>query len=66
MAAVRYDVSEILKETGTAEAAEALAVSKRTVQRWILNGVSDIYLADKIAVKLGGNHPAFIWGRDWA
>lgn len=64
MAADRFDVSTILRETGTAVAAERLGVDVRTVQRWIRNGVN-VYTADRIAVKLDGNHPAFIWGRDW-
>ena len=45
--------------------AERMGVSRRTVQRWLDNGV-DVMLADTIAVKVIGEHPIYVWGSDWA
>jgi Homeodomain-like domain len=43
------------------EIAEALGVTDRTIQRWRATGI-DPYLADEIAIKHLGMHPAEIWG----
>lgn len=60
----RYDVSALVAKHGTTTVAERMGCSRRTVQRWVHNGV-DAFLADEIAVKVANDHPAFIWGRDW-
>lgn len=63
--ATRFDITEIVERHGTLHIAERVGVSRRTVERWVHNGV-DEFTADKIAVKVEGENPGFIWGRAWA
>ena len=62
--ATRLDVSGVILFHGTGHVAEKLGVSRRTVERWVHSGV-DVYTADKIAIKVAGDHPEFVWGLDW-
>lgn len=57
-------VAEALADYSTTDIAETMGVSRRTVQRWLHNGV-DAVLADEIAVKVIGDHPSYVWGADW-
>lgn len=60
----RYDITALVERHGAVHIAERVGVHKRTVERWVHNGV-DEFTADKIAVKVEGLNPASVWGRDW-
>jgi hypothetical protein len=46
-------------------ASETLGVTRRSAERWLVNGVN-WERADSIAVKVFGKHPMDLWGADWA
>jgi lambda repressor-like predicted transcriptional regulator len=45
-------------------AASTLGVSRRSAERWLVNGVN-WHRADAIAVRVLGTHPINVWGSDW-
>lgn len=60
----RIDIADALVGREISEIADALGVTNRTVYRMLRNGV-DVYTADKIATKVLGDSPIYVWGRSW-
>lgn len=62
---VRLAVGAALADWPTPHIAKVMNVSERTVQRWKADGVSDVFVADKLAVKVCGTDGYTLWGRDF-
>lgn len=62
---VRLAVDIHLADMPTADVAKTMGVSERTVQRWRIHGISDGYIADKLACKVIGTDAYDLWGSDW-
>ncbi len=62
---VRLAVDVVLADVPTTYVAKIMGVSERTVQRWRLVGISNGFVADKLAVKVCGTDAYSLWGRDW-
>lgn len=60
-----FAISHLVGDRLPEEIAADLAVSTRTVQRWMHRGI-DWQQADRFAVKVLGSHPLNAFGPEWS
>lgn len=64
MKGMRFAIADLIGDRLPEDIAHDLAVSTRTVQRWIASGV-DWERADAFACKVLGDHPLTVFGPEW-
>jgi len=60
----RFTITHLIGDRSTAQVARDLAVTRRTVERWVADGVN-WEQADEFAARVLGCHPATVFGPEW-